>query len=227
MTTKTKTENAIDYIAKQGAARSTDIGEAANITANQVCSTLYPYVRGGVLVSCRVEQPGKPSCNEYRLATGVTAQNWRNFKVGIFSASAVPKTPPVRSLPSEKKSPQQKQVLPPTHMSADQPQVSDKNSGSTLAENSSLAATERAVTVAKPHRKASQPAPGAGGHVTAIAARNIPDNIPDPVIPKFGYFSDGSIELSHGEQYIELDAVAAKRLADFLMNCMISAEVNA
>lgn len=208
MTTKTNmTEKAITFIAKNGVARTEAIAKAAGFAASVVSARLHPYVQGGVLVSCRVEQPGKASGNEYRLATGVTLDNWRSFK--IFA----------KPIEKEALKDQRKQVLPPAHTPADRPEVSETNTGSTSAENSSLAATGRAVTVAKPHRKASQPAPGAGGHVTAKAAQNIPKNIPDPVIPKFGYFSDGSVRIVKGGSAIELDQADADRLVTFILSC--------
>ncbi|MDP1681047.1 MAG: hypothetical protein Q8L39_04655 [Burkholderiales bacterium] len=210
MTTKTKTELAIDFIAKQGVARSADIGEASGIQEKSVCTMLYHYVRGGVLVSCRVEQSGKPSCNEYRLATGVTAQTWRDFKVGLFSEAAVPKAPP-------------KRITPPAPTPADQPQVSVTNSGSTQVVPP---ATGRAVTEKKPHRKATQRAPGVGGHVTAKVARNIPENIPDPDQARFGYWSDGNLSIMQGDMHMVLPSADAGRLAEFLINCMTTTGVD-
>ena len=207
MGTKSKVEIAIDFIAKNGAARTAEIAKVSGIAQNDLASRLYPYVRGGVLVSCRVSQPGKASCNEYRLAGSVSANAWRDFKIGVFSEATL-KAKPNRT--------------PPAPVPADRPQVSVKNSGSMQVVPP---ATGRAVTEKQPHRKAAQPAPGAGGHVAAKPARNIPENIPSQV--KFGYFSDGSLRICQCERAIELDPVDAKRLADFLLNCMISAEVNA
>lgn len=214
MSATSKLEKAIDYIAKHGTARSPEIAKASGMKSDEVSARLHAYVKAGVLVSCRVAYPGKPSCNEYRLGSHVTAAAWRDFKVNVHSSAHEKKRMATNNKPNP----------PPAPTPADQPQVSDNNSGSTSAD-SSLVATGRAVTKEKPHRKAAQHASGAGGHVTAKAVQNIPENISEQ--PKFGYFSDGSIEIiDHGIVTV-LDAADAKRLADFLMNCMISNEVNA
>lgn len=198
MGTKSKVEIAIDFIAKNGTARTADLAKVSGIAQNDLASRLYPYVRGGVLVSCRVSQPGKASCNEYRLAGIVPANAWRDFKIGVFSEATLKAKP--------------KQATPPAHTPADQPQVSDNNSGSTPRCPPTFPSSERAVTQEKPHRKAAQPASGVGGHV--ISAH-------------FAYWSDGRVSIINDGKTIELNPKDAKRLADFLMNCMISAEVNA
>lgn len=182
----TKTEKAIDFIAKQGTARSLDISKASGIPVNQVCSILYLYVKAGVLVSCRVEQPGKSSCNEYRLGGHVPADAWRDFKINVFSSDKSKK----------------KQILPPAPTPADRPQVSVNNSGSTQVVPP---ATGRAVTDKKPHRKASQPAPGAGGHVDEKASWSLR--------------SDGSMLIMSGGQTVYLAPKDIVHLSDFLGYC--------
>lgn len=201
----TKTETAIDFIASHGAARSPEISKACGSPENAVPSLLSPYVRGGVLVSCRIDQPGKQNCCEYRLATGVTAKNWRDFKVGIYKESAIPNAPP-------------KRATPPAPVPAVQTQVTDKNSVSTRGGAASPLPTGRAVT-AKPTPKAHRnSASGAGGHVPIKPPKDA---------PRFGYFDDGSVEIIDCGIVTVLDAASARRLADFLMNCLIYAEVNA
>lgn len=209
MSDKSQTEKCIEYIMKQGVARTTEIASACGVSST-IPTLLRQYVASGILVMCKVEQFGKPPCCEYRPATGVNAANWRTF-----------------ALREPKQEKPYKPSSPPAHTPADRPAVSETNTGSATAETSPSATTGRAVTEEKPHRKAAQTAPGVGGHVTAKHTKNIPENIPDSVITKFGYFSDGSVRIVKGFSAIELDETDSKRLADFLMNCLISNEVNA
>lgn len=204
MSEKTKTEKAIDYIAENGSARSPEIAKASGMKSDEVSSRMNPYVHAGVLVSCRVAYPGKPSCNEYRLAGHVPANAWRDFKANIHSAHEKQRIAPNKTPP----------ITAPAPTPADQPQVSVKNSGSTPVESTFPPATGRAVTQEKPHRKTAQPVPGAGGHV------------PDKDQARFGYWSDGNLSIMQGDATVVLATADAKRLADFLMNCMISNEVN-
>ena len=199
MNAKTKIEKAIDYIAKMGTARGPEISEASGIPAERVSAQLYQYVKAGVLVSCKVTRPGMQSINEYRLGGHIPGDAWRDFKVNVHSAH-------------EQKRAESQQKKPTTHRpptQADHPQVSDKNSGSTSAD-SPLVATGRAVTEAKPHRKAPQNASGVGGNVTN----------PDPDQTRFGYWSDGNLSIMQGDMSMVLPAADAHRLAIFVLSCL-------
>lgn len=228
MTTKTKIENAIDYIAKQGVARTDEIGEAIGEHKYKVAGLLAYAVKTGVLVSCRVERPGKKPCNEYRISGGGKPVNFGDLppqKASSKSKRSPVSTPRSETLPNshprteqvvrrgklltgeearplQNESMKEMRKLPPAPTPADRPQVSVNNSGSTQVVPP---ATGRAVTDKKPHRKASQPAPGAGGHVDQEAS--------------WALHSDGRLVIYMGGDAIDLTAKDAMRLAAFLECC--------
>ena len=237
MSAKTnKTEMAIEFIAKKGTARSEDIAQISGFKSHEVAVRLHPFVTGGVLVSCRVQRPGKPSCNEYRLGTGVTIDNWREFKVYSAAArstkkrspvpvpraeklpNAHPRTTPItrgkllsgeeaRPIQRELSKQLQKQVPSPAHQPADRPQVSVNNSGSAPA-TKKLPVAGRAV-VEKPRQDVVSAAPGAGGHVFRCAI-----------------YSDGQLVLEGVEGYgapISIPRVQARQLVDYLRKLEVAA----
>lgn len=72
-----KTETAIAFIQKRGSARTDDIVQATGIGRDSLNTLLRPAVDAGVLVCCKVEQPGKPPTNEYRPGSGLPALTQR------------------------------------------------------------------------------------------------------------------------------------------------------
>lgn len=202
-----KTEKAIEFIAKQGRARSADIGKAAGFNAHDVAVRLQPYVRGGVLVSCRVQQTGKASCNEYRLATGVTLGNWRDFNVYGFTKDSDSTIV-------------EKSVLPPAQSPADRPEVSVTNTGSTSAGLPLSPPIGRAVTKEKPAAKAAQHASAAGGHVFKDKKTPSPPE-GDITLDRacWSLWNDGRLVIFSGGSAVNLSAADARRLADFLCAC--------
>lgn len=90
-----RTQRAIDYIAKKGSARSDEIAAAIDIEPKDVSALLAPAAAGGFLVTCKVSRPGKPPVNEYRLSAGYAPSEWRNFRIKRGTAPTSVKVPPV------------------------------------------------------------------------------------------------------------------------------------
>lgn len=83
MTTKPETnvDKALAYIAKHPGARAPEIEEQLGIKF--VSALLAQAVESGFLVACKVERPGKPPTNEYRLSAAVAADkvSWSEFRL--------------------------------------------------------------------------------------------------------------------------------------------------
>lgn len=193
-----KTEQAIQYIAQQGAARTPEIARASGIAPKDVSALLNPFVKIGLLITCKVEQPGRPPCNEYRLTAGASPHNWRNFRVRKIDPDPPRPRPQVR-LPGRAGGQDTAQkATSPAQLPADQPQVSDNNSGSTPAAR--LSAAGRAVAP-QPRGEGSSPPPRAAGHV------------------EYALWSDGSLVISDQDEILQLKPADARRLAEFLADC--------
>lgn len=67
----TKTAAAIDYIEKHPGARSREISDACGMAIESVATSLAPWVTNGTLICCKVERPGAPTQNEYRMGSGI------------------------------------------------------------------------------------------------------------------------------------------------------------
>lgn len=78
---ESKIEKAIAYITKHPGARSPDIEAACGIKS--ATALLSDVVDAGYLVTCKVERPGKPPMNEYRLSATVAANkvSWAEFRI--------------------------------------------------------------------------------------------------------------------------------------------------
>lgn len=92
------TQDAIDFIRKQGAARADAIAKAIGKPIDWVSAALNGPTKDGVLVVCKVEVPGRRAINEYRIsASGKPAQFTPLSRKGEATAAIgpVPPTPPV------------------------------------------------------------------------------------------------------------------------------------
>lgn len=103
--TENNTEKCIAFIARHGRARSPDIADHIGRDSGAVAALLTTAVKAGYLVACKVEQPGKPACNEYRISEqySETKTSWREFKLRARQAgtptSAKAARPPVDEPP--------------------------------------------------------------------------------------------------------------------------------
>lgn len=67
----TKTEKAFEFIRLHTSARTLQICEHIGSSAPSVATLLDPYVKAGALLCCKVEMPGRPPQNEYRIGSGI------------------------------------------------------------------------------------------------------------------------------------------------------------
>jgi len=114
-----KTALAIAYISTRAGARTDEIAEATEIDRNSLASLLGPAVTAGVLLTCKVEQPGKPPMNEYRVACGASLQPFKEFhfpnKPAEAPKPAATEAPPIKvdvSIVGSKKQPAPKRATP-------------------------------------------------------------------------------------------------------------------
>lgn len=92
---ESNTEKALAYIAKHPGARSPEIAEAIGAPVSNVTALLNGPVQAGFLVVCKVERPGKPPINEYRLSATVAEDkvSWSEFRLAHRANVPLTKAP--------------------------------------------------------------------------------------------------------------------------------------
>lgn len=191
-----KTEAAIEFIKKNGGrARSKEIAVAVNSDTKNILTMLQAAVDGGTLMCCKVEVPGEPAQNEYRIAAGMPAPEFKNFRVkpggGLASpapSAAVPTTPG----PTQQRSASEQlaaelivsQAVPPRRARA-------------MAKRPKLVESPLpAIQTAAPSRRRSATAPSSAAH--------------------FAVWSDGAVDVVAHPSAIRLRADEAERLYNML-----------
>ncbi len=91
METESVAKRAIALLTARGALRTAQIAEALGATTSAIASSLLPHVKNGTLTACKVESPGTPPTNEWRISAGGKTPGFKELKV----TAAGKKTPPV------------------------------------------------------------------------------------------------------------------------------------
>jgi hypothetical protein len=74
------TQDAIDFIAKKGSARTDEIAQHVGKDNSYVAAMLSHHVHGGKLVTCKVIGANGQSCNEYRISASGRPNNFREYE---------------------------------------------------------------------------------------------------------------------------------------------------
>lgn len=198
----TKTQKAIDFIAKQGAARSDAIAKHLGIEAKNVAPLLFAATQKGFLVTCQVQMPGKPPMNEYRLSAGAVPTEWRNFKIKRGVMPRLPTDDRTSSLPME------------VGRTA-QPAVA-KNTGSASSSATTSTPAEGRAVMKSPGAPAATSRP-LGADVKP--ARATPGLTPADDLPFFFALDHrGVLNLSIGGHAFELSLSQTRAIGRFLVN---------
>jgi len=120
MTEKTKTETAIEYIAKHGSARTPDIASLLKIPDKNVQPLLQKALETGYLISCTVQvntSNGIKRMKEYRLSATVSESkiHWREFSLARRKED-VPRLTPLKTATPKPEAPVER--LPTTTLVA-------------------------------------------------------------------------------------------------------------
>jgi hypothetical protein len=91
METESVAKRAIALLTERGAMRTAQIAETLGVPKGAISSSLGPYVNNGTLTACKVESPGTPPTNEWRISAGGKTTAFRELKV----TDKGKKTPPV------------------------------------------------------------------------------------------------------------------------------------
>jgi len=117
MGTESVAKRAIALLTERGAMRTAQIAEALGVENAAVASSLGAYVNNGTLTACKVESPGTPPTNEYRISASGKTTDFREYKpketgkktppvlvpaVAAAAPSATPKKAKKRSAPVRK-----------------------------------------------------------------------------------------------------------------------------
>lgn len=88
-------DKAIAYITQHPGARSPELAKHLGIPITNVNPTLAPLVAAGFLITCKVDQPGKPPMNEYRISSTVADNNvsWKEFRIARKAGTPLTKAP--------------------------------------------------------------------------------------------------------------------------------------
>lgn len=92
METKSVAKRAIALLSTRGAMRTAQIAEALGVAKAAIASSLGPYVHNGTLIACKVESPGTPPENEWRISAGGKAPNF-NVSIAKPKRAAAPAVP--------------------------------------------------------------------------------------------------------------------------------------
>lgn len=90
----TQVDKAMDFIKAKSSARSDAIAEHLGIKLAQVAVILNAPCKDGRLVSCKVERPGKPAINEYRIGGGMRPAEFTFIAAGKRGRPAAIETKP-------------------------------------------------------------------------------------------------------------------------------------
>lgn len=93
MSADSKTARALAFIEKKGSARTPEIAQAIGTEPKNVSPLLAAAVADGRLVTCKVDQPGKPPCNEYRIGGGVKPVTFREARPAVPTKIPPPAKP--------------------------------------------------------------------------------------------------------------------------------------
>lgn len=133
---KTNVDKAVEYIAKHPGCRSQEIEEQCGIKF--ASATLSPLVEAGYLVACKVEKPGSPPTNEYRLSATVAADqvSWKEFRIAKKAGvplTKAPARPPRIAAPTPAAPPPKAETPPaaPAKAAATKPPASETNPAET------------------------------------------------------------------------------------------------
>ena len=78
---KTKIQIGIDHIAKHPGCRTDALAAAMDTDTKNVIPAINDAIKAGLIVTCKVERPGKAPMNEFRLSSSAPANpDWREWK---------------------------------------------------------------------------------------------------------------------------------------------------